>query len=59
VTAGGGGGNPAARHRLEAGGEAAPGFAGVAGGADVGDASAAAVMAARRLRLRGFRHLTR
>jgi hypothetical protein len=59
VTAGGGGRSPAAGHRLEASGETAPGFAGVAGGAGVGDASAAAVMAARRLRLRGFRHLTR
>ncbi len=57
MAAGGGGWSPAAGHRLEAGGEAAPGFAGGAGGTGVGDA--AAVMAARRLRLRGFRHLTR
>ncbi len=59
MTAGGGGGSPAAGHRFEASGEAAPGFAGVAGGAGGNDASSAAVMAARRLRLRGFRHLTR
>ncbi len=58
MTAGGGSGSPAAGHRLEASGEAAPGFAG-GSGAGVGDASAAAVMAARWLRLRGFRHLTR